>query len=70
MKVWKISFWIAVTLLVVSNLFWIYQVIDNAVGHKYYQVNYKEYKENSDILKATLISFDNKNDLTSFLEEV
>ena len=70
MKTWKISFWISLTLLIVSNLFWVYQVIDTAVGHGYYQVSCEDYKENSDILEAILISFVNKNDLTTFLKEL
>lgn len=68
-KAWKISFWITVTIMVISNLFWIYQVIDTAVGHGYYQVSCQEYKANSDILNATLNSFENINDLTAFLEK-
>ena len=69
MKAWKISFWITVTLLIVSNLFWIYQVIDTAVGHGYYQVSCEEFKENSDILNATLNGFENIDELTAFLEK-
>ena len=69
MKAWKISFWITMTILIVSNLFWIYQVINTAVGHGYYQVSCEEYKTNSDILEAALNSFENKNELTDFLED-
>jgi hypothetical protein len=69
MKAWKIAFWITATLLIVSNLFWMYQVIYTAVGHGYYQVSCEEYKENSDILNTTLNGFENVDDLIAFLEK-
>lgn len=69
MKIWKISFWITLILLLVSNLFWVYQVIDTAVGHGYYQVNCEEYKSNSDILEFTLRSYSSKDELIRFLED-
>lgn len=69
MKAWKISFWIAVTLLIVSKIFWIYLVIDTAVGHEYYQASCAEFKEKSDILYTTLDGFENIDDLTAFLEK-
>lgn len=69
MKAWKISFWIVVTLLVVSNLFWVYQIIDAGIGYTYYQVSCEEYKANSDILETTLNSFENITELTTFLEQ-
>lgn len=69
MKAWKISFWVSVTLLIVSNLYWIYQVFDTAVGLGYYQVSCEEFKENSDILNATLNGFENIDELTAFLEK-
>lgn len=69
MKAWKISFWIVTTLLVISNLFWIYQLIDINVGKSYYQVSCDEYKANSDILDSTLHTYENINDLFAFLEK-
>ncbi|OHX63962.1 hypothetical protein [Flammeovirga pacifica] len=69
MKAWKISFWITVTILIVSNIFWIYQVIDTAVGHGYYQVSCEEYKVDSDILNSTLNGFEKIDDLIAFLKK-
>ena len=69
MKSWKALFWIAVILLLTSNIFWIYQIIDNAVGHGYYKVSCEEYKANSDILEWTLRSYQNKDELINFLKD-
>ncbi|MFT2089958.1 Imm58 family immunity protein [Paraglaciecola sp. 2405UD69-4] len=32
---WKLSFFVAVTLLILSNLFWFYAVVDQAVSYSY-----------------------------------
>ena len=57
------------TLLIVSKIFWIFLVIDTAVGHEYYQASCAEFKEKSDILYTTLNGFENIDDITAFLEK-
>ena len=69
MKVWKVLFWITIISFIVSNTFWIYQVVDNAVGHGYYKASCEEYKANSEILELTLRSYGDKDELIDFLEE-
>ncbi len=50
-------------------MFWVYQIIDNAVGHEYYKVGCEEYKVDSDNFQIILNSFEMKDELISFLDE-
>lgn len=48
-QTYKIRFCLTLVILVLSNIFWVYQTIDNAVGHTYYKVSCEEYYQ--DMLK-------------------
>ncbi|MBE7688881.1 hypothetical protein [Tenacibaculum finnmarkense] len=46
-NIWKFLFWICLLILISTNVFWIYQIIDNAVGKSYYEVSCKEYRKDA-----------------------
>jgi hypothetical protein len=48
-RTYKILFWFILSFFFISNAFWIYQTVDNAVGHSYYKVSCDEYYQ--DMLK-------------------
>ena len=65
---YKILFWITLTILVVSNIFWIYNTFDNAVGHSYYKVSCDEYYQDMLKLKQVLETKSTKGEAINFLE--
>jgi len=68
-SIWKNLFWISLGLLIVTNVFWIYQVLDNAVGNDYYKVSCNEYHGDMLGLKKVLDSKKTKIETLDFLNE-
>ena len=68
-RTYKILFWITLTFLVISNIFWIYQTIDNAIGQNYYKVSCEEYYQDMLKLKKILKTKNTKKEATDFLEK-
>ena len=66
---YKILFWITLTILVLSNTFWIYQAIDNAVGHSYYKVSCDEYYQDMLRFKQILDAKTTKMEAINFLKK-
>src|SRR5688572_28822965 len=66
---WKILFWITLTLLIISNFFWAYQIIDNAVSKGYYEVSCNEYYGDMMELKRILDTKTTKSEALNFLEQ-
>lgn len=64
---YKSLFWATIIILILSNVYWLYQTVDNAVGHSYYQVNCEEWKDDLKELKKVLPIELNKNDMVNFL---
>lgn len=67
-RTYKILFWITLTIMVVSNIFWIYQSIDNAVGHSYYKVSCDEYYQDMLKFKQFIETKSTKEEAIDFLE--
>lgn len=67
-RTFKILFWITLGLFVISNTFWIYQTIDNAVGHSYYKVSCDEYYNDMVEFKKILGTLKTKKETIGFLE--
>ena len=67
-RTYKILFWITLTILVISNVFWIYQTIDNAFGHSYYKVSCDEYYQDMLKFKQILETKSTKKEAIDFLE--
>lgn len=65
---WKIAFWISITILLLSNLFWLYQIIDNAVGMTYFKDSCTNYQDDMIELKRILDYKDSKKTAIEFLE--
>lgn len=65
---YKILFWITFTILVISNIFWIYQTIDNAVGQNYYQISCDEYRSDMIEFKKILEAKSTKEEAIEFLK--
>lgn len=65
---YKILFWITFTTLVISNIFWIYQIIDNAIGQNYYQVSCDEYHNDMVEFKEILETKLTKEEAIEFLK--
>ena len=42
MNKWKIAFWLCLSVLVVSNIYWIYQRIDSGVSFTYLTQSYED----------------------------
>ncbi|CAM1349453.1 hypothetical protein [Tenacibaculum crassostreae] len=66
---WKTLFWITLMVLVFSNLFWVYQIIDSAVGRSYYETSCNEYERDRAILIKIAQSKEAKDDLLEFLNK-
>ena len=45
MKKWKVSFFVTLTLLIFSNLFWLYSAIDTGVTYTYQQVSLDDLRD-------------------------
>ena len=56
------------SILFISNAFWIYQTIDNAVGHSYYKVSCDEYYQDMLKFKQILETKSTKTEAIDFLE--
>jgi len=67
-RTYKILFWFTLTILVVSNIFWIYQTIDNSVGYTYYKVSCDEYYQDMLEFKQILETKSTKKEAIDFLE--
>ena len=50
MKKWKISFFVMLVILIASNLFWAYQVLDQGITVTYHQVTIDNQKKSIEIL--------------------
>ncbi len=66
---WKTLFWLSLIILFLTNLFWIYQTIDSAVGRGYYEVTCIEYEKDKTILKKLIDSKETKTELLKFLKD-
>jgi len=67
-RTYKILFWITLTILVTTNLFWFYQTIDNAIGHSYYEVSCDGYYQDMLKFKQILETKSTKSEVIDFLE--
>jgi hypothetical protein len=67
-NIWKFLFWICLIITIVSNVFWIYNTLENAVGNNYYKVSCEEYYKDVSILKVIIEKKETKKELISFLE--
>lgn len=67
-NIWKILFWISLIILLLTNLFWMYQTIDNAVDKGYYDVSCNEYEKDMLLYKKIVESKKNKSELFQFLK--
>ena len=64
---WKISFFGTLTLLISSNLFWVYETLDNAVSHSYFESSCEKYDLDRNNFMEIIMSLDKKDDVIDFL---
>ena len=55
MNKWKLSFFIVLTLLVVTNCIWLYKAIDAGVTYTYQQVSYDEKSKAVEMLGSLVV---------------
>jgi len=55
MNIWKTSFFITLLILIVTNLFWLYVVIDNGVTYTYQQTSLNEKDKAIDMLGSLIV---------------
>ena len=60
MKNWRIGFWIAFILLVVTNIFWLYNSFDNAVSKTYLEDEYVRTKSDVNTFQLLLENLEKK----------
>ena len=65
---YKILFWTTLIILVISNIFWIYQTIDSAVGQNYYMDSCDEYYQDMLKFKQILETKSTKREAINFLK--
>ncbi len=73
MKIWKVSFFITLLALLVTNAFWLYTVIDSGVTYTYQQVTLNEKAKAVEILGALIVKGGNKytkKDILHILRQV
>lgn len=66
---WKILFWVSLGLLVLSNIFWIYVILDNAVGMTYFKDTCTKHEGDMLVLKGILETKLTKENTISFLNQ-
>lgn len=65
---YNILFWMTLLFLIISNTFWVYQTIDNAVGQDYYIVSCNEYYQDMLQFKQILDSKKSQKEAIEFLD--
>ncbi|MCB9034426.1 MAG: hypothetical protein H6553_11350 [Chitinophagales bacterium] len=68
MKIYKILFWITLVFLFLTNLFWIHNKMDTAVGHSYYKDSCEAYKNDLTELQKLLSEGLNKTEMLNYLD--
>ncbi len=56
MKKWKISFFICLGALFISNSFWLYTIVDNGITHSYQQVSLTEKEKAIELLGRLIVT--------------
>ncbi len=54
--------------MVISNIFWVYQTIDNAVGQSYYKVSCDEYYKDMIEFEKIVETYKTKKETIDFLD--
>lgn len=67
-NLWRTLFGGAILLLVATNIFWVYQVLDNAVANNYYRVSCEEFLTDATALKKILETKGEKDEVISYLD--
>lgn len=67
-NLWRTLFGVATLLLVTTNLFWFYQMLDNAVANNYYRVGCEEFLTDATTLKNILQTKGDKDEVISYLD--
>lgn len=67
-NLFKILFFIALVLLILTNIFWLYSSIDVAVGHEYYKVSCEEWHKDAIILEELLSDNYNYDNMINYLK--
>ena len=57
MKIWKVLFFVVLSLLLISNVFWIYNTIDAGVSHTYQKVTLEEKQEAVIVLGDLIVKY-------------
>ncbi|MEQ9007939.1 MAG: hypothetical protein RLP12_08660, partial [Ekhidna sp.] len=65
---WKKLFWISFILLVVTNIYWMYQLLDSGVSITYLRESYDYQEKDIDILRKLVEQHYDFNKLTSELD--
>jgi hypothetical protein len=65
----KILFWISIVMLLVTNLFWVYHVLDTSIGNSYYKTSCEEYKDDLDKFTKATDSLTTKQQAIEFFIE-
>jgi hypothetical protein len=65
---YKILFWTTLAILVITNIFWFYQAIDNAVGQSYYRDSCDDYYQDMLKFKQILETKSTKREAINFLK--
>ena len=55
MNKWKVSFFVCLLTLVISNLFWLYLTIDSGITYTHQQVSFDEKQESVKTLGALIV---------------
>ena len=55
MKSWKTAFFLCVLLLIASNIFWLYVVLDQSISYTYLGVSYDEQKQANEELGRLIV---------------
>ncbi len=64
---WKFFFGGSLILLISSNLFWMYQILDNSISHSYYQESCEKYDLDRNNLLEIISRLETKDAVINFL---
>ena len=67
-RTYKKPFWIILTILVFSNVYWLYHTFDVAVGHSYFKSSCDGYYKDVNEFKKIIASQKTKRDLLVFFD--
>ena len=67
---WKIGFFVILLTLIATNVYWLYNTLDNVVGHSYYKDSCEPMFEDYELLIPLISQNVNRTEIRKYLESM